>query len=85
MDVLSKLFPKKEKLTQDQLRLKVLLKDFSLNKLDSIAKEFISRDPKVQYKDADGILQTKKPNREDYIQSILKSVSYDSVERFIKK
>lgn len=79
MNLFNNLFPKRNVLSQEQLQLQLLLKELSLNDLEKIAKEFISRDPKVEYKDADGIIRTRKPNRNDLLKSILHNVSLDGV------
>ena len=79
MAIFDKLFPKSVKLSQEQLQLQLLLKNLSLKELDKISKEYISHDPKVQYTDSDGIIKTKKPNRNDYLKSILHNVSLEGV------
>lgn len=85
MDIFNKLFPKEQKLTQEQLRVQVILKDLSLRELENIAKEFISSNPMIEFKDDDGILQKRKPNRYEYVKGITKNVSLNALERFLSK
>lgn len=85
MNLFNNLFSKKESLSQEQLQLQVLLKNLSLDELENIAKKYISRDPKVQYTDSDGIIKTKKPNRNDLVKSILTNVSLEGVLSLMPK
>lgn len=79
MDLLSNLFKSKPKYTQDQLKLLQVMKYLSLKELNKIATEYISEDPKVVYKDADGIERTRKPNRLDFENAILNKVAFECV------
>ena len=85
MDFLNSIFPKKKVLTQEQLQLQLLLKDLSLDELEKIAKEYISRNPKVMRKDQDGIFREERPNRNDLVQGVLYSVSLEGVVKVIPR
>ena len=85
MSFFNNLFTKKQSLSQEQLQLQVLLKNLSLDELEKIAKQYISRDPKIQYTDTDGIIKTRKPNRVELVKSILTNVSLEAVLTYMPK
>jgi len=85
MSFFNNLFPKKQSLSQEQLQLQVLLKNLSLDELEKIAKQYISRDPKIEYKDTDGIIKTRKANRTELVKSILTNVSLEGALSVIPK
>lgn len=79
MDFLNNLFSTKPKYTQEQLKLLQVMKYLSLKDLNKITIEYISEDPKVIYKDADGIERSRKPNRLDYENAILNKVAFECI------